>query len=1191
MQQHFVVVLFLLVMMVTSGPLALIWAFSTPPVGRHHSTGKASAFGGTEDTSMLLVVASAAATLDDDDDNDNEASASSTSTTTVAAAAVETKNVYTLEYSANFHRHIVWSHGHVSNNGKNTTTVAKKEVVKSFAFIDEALEQYPTAQRLPIRHHHFPSLTSSSSSLQEQEGPPIIIAGSGLWEQDAYPPPPSPSNSTTATTLSREENLQQIQSYLETKLKWFPNQVQELFQACPALTASSSSSSSSHWTVDVLQERLDFLTSSLPSSDIVAQVNHSMVDWPVQFYRHGCGAGMSIAQLSYALSLVPTIFLRQADSWMDTSDSIFPDMSMSAIATAAAISSFEGGETTTSSSRVTATLPPHQPVSSSSLRMVKKFSMLYAQTPPLVLELARKQLDALHGASHLDCIAFSFLHWKGWEFHQMRIVIQALPTVLTCSIQPSWELYERGGGGGGGAAAGSRSFVRKQLIPESLAYLCYRLQIGPSHILAMLKTHARLSGYKVHSLRRNINLLQKSLHLSSTDLRRLVLRMPSLLGMSQTGIERRLDFWTNQVGLDAAAASSKFKLAILKQPSMLQYGVDTNLVPKLNFFRQELGIPARELRSMTVSQPQLWGRSLEGHLRPLATNFAIYMSDQDDSSSNRDTLSLLDFGRIVAQAPEIALCSWQGNLQDKLDFLCTDAGLTRDELKEAILHSPRILLHSLKTSLRPRLYYLQEQEAAASSSRAAPPQRSLVRQAIRRNPSLLLNSMSILKKRFDGMENNGSVWDGDHGGRVDDSNKKYDFLATAVKRRQLQEQPDINKSPTPGKQVIQFLLSSGNGNDWIVQEEFDSVKAASQHAGVSESHMYLMLRQDRPLKNGIHKYSRVNPTAPNTEESRPPCTRPDLPSKTATTAADTMGSMSAVSQRMDAASMSSTKARSDLLAKDLLRHLALQEEAFRHLTIYASGRAYPPEGAERGRRRSGGMALQAPSWSPREWKVVVQDLWQPQDKSVGGDSTHYQHPHKRRLLRDGQTLILGYAFTRPSRNRCSLYACLEALRVARVWQRRKQQEHLSQWQAVKTESPTSCGGGHCSSCCDIEIITDSNYCLGWLENTTRLYQWGSAPSKDDFCDQWTTMSTAATPTPAPREQQQQQHPIQRLPPPLHQANPDILYPLAKTFYVWMNEDNDSSSDHTVRVKFRKENNRRLGEAAQLASQLMYDTAK
>jgi hypothetical protein len=58
---------------------------------------------------------------------------------------------------------------------------------------------------------------------------------------------------------------------------------------------------------------------------------------------------------------------------------------------------------------------------------------------------------------------------------------------------------------------------------------------------------------------------------------------------------------------------------------------------------------------------------------------------------------------------------------------------------------------------------------------------------------------------------------------------------------------------------------------------------------------------------------------------------------------------------------------------------------------------------------------------------------------------------------------------------------------------------------------------------------------------------------------------------------------------LHQANPDILYPLAKT-YAQLLEGN--SSTRTVsRITFRKGVHPRLGEGAQLAARLMYDSVK
>jgi hypothetical protein len=58
---------------------------------------------------------------------------------------------------------------------------------------------------------------------------------------------------------------------------------------------------------------------------------------------------------------------------------------------------------------------------------------------------------------------------------------------------------------------------------------------------------------------------------------------------------------------------------------------------------------------------------------------------------------------------------------------------------------------------------------------------------------------------------------------------------------------------------------------------------------------------------------------------------------------------------------------------------------------------------------------------------------------------------------------------------------------------------------------------------------------------------------------------------------------------LHQAIPDILYPLAKT-YTQLLEGNSSISI-VSNITFRKEVHPRLGEGAQLAARLMYDSVK
>ena len=156
----------------------------------------------------------------------------------------------------------------------------------------------------------------------------------------------------------------------------------------------------------------------------------------------------------------------------------------------------------------------------------------YMVSPKLIDE-ALQQLN-LEGCDPTDAYTFAYLHSLGVTWSQLRILTSALPLWTTVNLEPSWEIVQKGP-------------VRSVLKRRALDYLRQRLQIGPCDIYRLVKTHTRLSMYdSQYKILPALDRLQGKLELTSAELRILVLRMPSLMGMGMSAFEDRLDFFTSE---------------------------------------------------------------------------------------------------------------------------------------------------------------------------------------------------------------------------------------------------------------------------------------------------------------------------------------------------------------------------------------------------------------------------------------------------------------------------------------------------------------------------------------------------------------------------------------------------------------------------------------------------------------------
>ena len=590
----------------------------------------------------------------------------------------------------------------------------------------------------------------------------------------------------------------------------------------------------------------------------------------------------------------------------------------------------------------------------------------------------------------------------------------------------------------------------------------------------------------------------------------------------------------NQVGLNIRQLAH----VVMEHPSLLQYSVPHNLQPKLDFFANQLEMENDQIQNMTIKHPSVWGRSLEGHIIPMATalvDLTIGCEDghREDGDNDVDTTATAwrQVGHcIFAKAPELLKFHWKRTLEPKTEYLLVQCGPTLT--RRILLQIPRALCQSLRNSLQPKLQLIQQHCQHDMHT---------ITQLLHERPSLLILQVRVLERTLHRHFSK----------QQQEQNKQEDSNLSEMKVL------DLNSSSrgrvSIKKAVAKRSIAYINCHSSQVVQEFETVSEAASHAGVTPQGMYYILNVSggRPRRgDSNYFYQWLEAEGDSTKEEPKAHHQQEQEQQQHAKNIAQLQTDTKVTPRTRKPSSASK-----LLAQDLVaRMVALDEESCvptsasmqnTFLTMFVTARAYPSEMSMRGRRRSGGMAFHVPQFSRDSWRHIVSLMWKGQ---------------KVQVLENGKTMMLGYNYIRPSRTRCGLYAIRDALRAARMWieqqQRQRQQEEtriISEvtMSRIKPKQQRQAKPQQYI----LTIITDSNYCLDLLHNETQILEWGQAESKDDFKFSG--------------------------PGQIHLANIDILYPLARTFFHLVN-------DYSVTVDFRKDFLADLGSAAQLAAQLTYE---
>lgn len=234
--------------------------------------------------------------------------------------------------------------------------------------------------------------------------------------------------------------------------------------------------------------------STIPSVTLVADtgVGREKVDWP-RLAHEGFGAGLTVDQATKAIRMVPELM---ALYYEDTRKPSVGYM----------------------------------------------YTQMQQRLPPQLSDEVQMQLGQfLEGADFSDVLTLGYLHSLGISWKKLRLLLSAFPLWTTNNLDPGWEILQRGP-------------VRSVLKRHSLDYLRQRLQIRPSEVYKMLRTHTRLSTYDAATkILPTLDKLQRRLDLKSSEMKQLILRMPSVIGIgtsakkdTSSSFDQRIEFFQNE---------------------------------------------------------------------------------------------------------------------------------------------------------------------------------------------------------------------------------------------------------------------------------------------------------------------------------------------------------------------------------------------------------------------------------------------------------------------------------------------------------------------------------------------------------------------------------------------------------------------------------------------------------------------
>ena len=179
-----------------------------------------------------------------------------------------------------------------------------------------------------------------------------------------------------------------------------------------------------------------------------------------------------------------------------------------------------------------------------------------------------------------------------------------------------------------------------------------------------------------------ILLLVRALDLSKADLRDLVVQFPCILCYSTKNLKSKLSFFISLMGY----SREECRKLLLSEPKLLTASVKTGLLPHLRFFTSDIEIPVEKLRTIIKKNPRLLLYSLEDNLVPKL----IFYLTLNLCMNSKQVL------RLLTKYPQFLDYNLNDHTLPITAYLMQELEFQPTEVRQLLLSFPRLVTHSLQ---------------------------------------------------------------------------------------------------------------------------------------------------------------------------------------------------------------------------------------------------------------------------------------------------------------------------------------------------------------------------------------------------------------------------------------------------------------------------------------------------------------